>query len=1150
MQKNAFCSGLFTMRLMEAGNSRYATKTLLKMKLTIFLLSAAIVHVSAKGVSQTVSFNGKNSSLAEVFAVVKKQTGYTVAYNETVVNKAHPVTLNVKDLPLKDFLAQVFMGQPFDYFIRNTTIFISKKSAGNTDPVENSDLPAPFPIRGRVLSEDGSPLAGASVSIRNTKVSEVTNAEGVFNLKVSANDVLLISFVGFATREVPMTGMSTELTIVLKRNDNPLDKIQVIGYGVTSRRFSVGSATTVTSEVIERQPVNNVLLALQGQVPGLAVNATSGVPGARVQLQIRGQNTISTTGTGIKPYDQPFFIVDGVPFSQLNNRNINQLSGLTLSSNGFSGGISQQGGTSPFNTINPDDIESISILKDADATSIYGTQGANGVILITTKKGKAGKSSFNLTANTGISEAIRTLKLLNTEQYLQVRKDAFAADGIVPNVTSPYASGYAPDLLVFDQNKYTDWQKVVHGKTVNNVDVHATLSGGTLNNTFLISVGYNRAEVNFPGNYATEGFSVHSNVHHSSANNRFTADFITDFGYSFNNSPGYGGAQKAFLPPNLPDLLDANGNLNWSYKGVNLQSYQFYGYLKNSADLRNYNYNNSLRLSYKLLPGLNIGGMVGYNRNTVGEHGENPGTSYPPTAPYRSAIFANSQAETIIVEPQLDYTWASGKGILNVLVGGTYKKNTSSSTYITASGYANDNFLGTTDGATDVYVGNGSDIYKYGAGFASIRYVYDQRYIVSLTGRRDGSSYFGPGNKFGNFGSAGLGWIFSEEKAFRSALPFVSYAKISANYGSSGSDGIASYRYQAFWQPRSDIPAFQGIQPTAPVNLYNPNYSWALKKTLNASLDIGVLKDRLLLNATFYQSREGNQLGTFPLPNQVGLTNVTENMAANVQNQGWEFTLNSTNIKTSDFNWTTSFNISFNRNKLLAFPNLEASPYNGQYVVGRPTSVAYVYRFKGLNAETGLYEYYSKDNKVINRPKFGPAFTGGDQAPLVDGEVKFMGGLGNTLSYKGLNLHFFFQFSKQTAPNYLSNFYGGTFNPGFSMTNIPVQGLDYWKKPGDHTTLQKLTTGYSSPVAQVSNIAQSTGGYSTYGYARLKTVSLSYNLPDAWLKKIHVQGLRVYANAQNLLTITDYKVTDPELFSNFAAMPIQRIIVFGLNLNL
>ena len=1128
------------------------TKTLLIMKMTIILLTITFLHASAGTLAQTVTISVHESSLEKVFTEVEKQTGYVFFYDGDLLKGRKPVSITAKDLSIADFLRELLKEQQLDYNIEKQTILIKKKEPLKI-PFAGPSLATDPPmanIHGRVTDSLGAPLAGASVTIKGTHKGTKTNAKGEFDMEnVRSGTVLVISYTGYSNKEVTLTN-DGQIYIVLQRSQDILDATIIQAYGTTSRRFSVGSISTVDASTIEKQPVSNVLQALQGQVPGLAINASSGVPGSRVLVQIRGQNTILNDPSSffkLKPYDQPLFIVDGVPFAP-QNVNISQLANMATASFN-AGGIDQPGGLSPFNGINPMDIESVSVLKDADATSIYGTQGSNGVILITTKKGKAGKTDFNLTANTGFNFAAHMVKLLNTQQYLQMRKDAFAADGVTPS-TNPNTTAYAPDLTIFDQNKYTNWQKVIYGKTSHNTDIHASISGGTANSTFLISGGYTRNDFNFPGSgYADQRLTLHSNLHLASTDNRLTMDLGMDFGYDQNNSPGFGGGSKVLLPPNMPDLLDKDGNLVWGYKGVNLsQNYQFYAYLKQPVKLQNYNLNDVLRLSYKLLPGLSLSANLGYSRNTSSERSQKPASAQPPSNPVSSASFATNNFETVNIEPQLDYITTIGKGVLSALAGATYKKNVNNSNNTQGSGYSNDNFLGSINGAATVYSSDQFNLYRYAAGFARLKYVYDQKYILSLTGRRDGSSNFGPGRRFGDFGSVGAGWIFSEEKVFKAALPFISYAKLSGSYGTSGSDGVAPYLFQAFWQPVSYIPSFQGVQPNAPVNLYNPDYSWALKKSLNLSLDLGFFHDRMLVNATWYRNREGNQLGGYPLPAQDGFPSVLQNMPATIQNKGWEFSVNAAIIKTKAFSWSMNFNLSFNRNKLLSFPNLESSPYAYTYVVGQSVSQVLGFIYKGVNPTTGLFQYATRSGHDSSAPTYGTAARGGDQVLIANREVKYMGGFGNTFSYKGFSLYFFVQFSSQMAPNYLTTVYSGY--PGLQMNNLPAAALDYWKKPGDHATLEKLTVNFGSPSMSAQGyFSNSTGAYSDDTYFRLKTTALSYSLPDKWMKRAHIHSCNIFVNAQNLLTVTDYKVTDPEQFNDYTAVPLQRTVVFGLNFN-
>jgi TonB-dependent starch-binding outer membrane protein SusC len=1153
MQIQAFCK---QRPYVDKERMSLLTKTLLVMKLSAVLILVASLHVAARSTAQKVTYSGKGVELQTILSVIREQTGFVFFYDKNDLKGIEPISVSLKDAPVEEALRSVLLGLPLDFELQGNTIFITRKpitrKAPSPDALSEPPAAPPDTLHGYVRDSTGAPLPGASITIKGTTDGTRTDIKGGFGLiRVKSGTVVVISYTGYNNKEVVITSATrTPLFVYLQRSQSVLDATVVQAYGTTSRRYSVGSISTVDAETIEKQPVTNVLLALAGQVPGLAVTATTGVPGSQVLMQVRGQNTVLSDPQNFsiyKPYDQPLFIIDGVPFAP-QNTNLSQLNNLSNAQN-FNGGIAQAGGISPFDNINPNDIESISILKDADATSIYGTQGSNGVILITTKKGKPGKTVFNLLATTGYNTASRTVKLMNTRQYLQMRTDAFAADGITPSNDPNNYSAFAPDLTIFDPNKSTNWEKVIFGKTSNNTDIHGSLSGGTYNNTFLISGGFTRSTFNFPGNFADQRLTLHSNFHHVSQDNRLTVDFGTDFGYDQNNSPGSGAGARILSPPNTPDLLDPQGNLIWSYKGVDIAQYQFYQYLKKTDLLQNYNLNTTLRLAYKILTGLTISANLGYNRNTSSEHAIDPASAQEPLYAYVTADFATNNFQTLNIEPQIDYNTTIGKGMLTALAGASYKKNTSYNDDVEGVGYANDNFLGSINGATTVIATDNSNIYKYDAVFARVKYIYDRKYILSLTGRRDGSSNFGPGRQFGSFGSAGAGWIFSEEKAFRTALPFISYAKLSGSYGTSGSDGIAAYMYQAFWKPVTNVPAFQGSQPDAPGNLYNPNYSWALKKSLNIAMDLGLFHDRVLLNATWYRDREGNQLGGYPLPIQAGFTEVVENLPANVQNAGWEFSVTSNQIKTKNFSWSTTFNITFNRNKLLAFPDLAGSPYDYTYVLGRPTSEVQGFRFKGLNPQTGLFEYYTSKGQTTNTPNGALASQGGDVVPIGDREVKYMGGFGNTLSYKHFSLYVFFQFSSQEAPNYLSQIYSSNF-PGITATNQPIQVLNYWKNPGDHATFQKLTSTYSSTTYQAaSNFSSSSGAYSDDTYARLKTVALSYSLPDAFLKKAHIQGARIYVNAQNLLTITNYKVADPEEFANFTAVPVQRTIVCGLNFN-
>lgn len=1128
------------------------TKTLLVMRLTAILLLAGVLQVSARTNAQTVTYSGRSVPLTEVFSVIKKQTGYLFFYRKEDLSSTVPVTLQLKNVPLQLALEQALADQPLIFQIQGNTIFITLKPppAPPGPTIEIID-PAAI-INGRVTDSLGTPLSGASIMIKGSKRGTTTDARGDFELKgIPDNPTLIISFTGYTTKEYKIREYSDKIFIIMSRSNSPLDDVQVVAYGTNTRRFNVGSVSVVTSEEIQKQPVTNLLLTLQGRVPGLTVDPTSGIPGSRVNTQIRGQNSLmSVLGTNI--VDEPLYIVDGIPFASQNKN----LSGFIST---FSGSINSDpttAGITGLNAINPADIESISVLKDADATSIYGSQGANGVIVITTKKGKSGATSLNVRVNTGPNKIGRQLDMLNTPDYLAMRRKAMANDGITDPSIDP---DYFVDVLVYDSTKYTNWPKKFFGGTSNTTDAYANISGGTQYTTFMVSTGYSRSVYNFPGDFADQRLSLHSGLHHASLNRRFTIDFGSDFSYNTNNSSSQPGiAQALALPPNHPEMIDEAGNLVWNYKGVKITD-QMMAYLKRPYQLQSYSTNNSLRLAYQVMRGLNIGVGLGYSMVMTKEFGANPlGTQDPTQFPSSSANSGRGDFQTINVEPQIDYRRNIGNGVLSILAGGTYKKVTNSYQSIEGQGYPDDALLHSIEAAATISGSTNSSIYKYAGVFGRIGYIYDKKYIVNLTGRRDGSSNFGPGHQFGNFGSVGLGWIFSEEAGFKRTLPFISYGKLSGNYGTNGSDGVAPYRFQPFWKSGNiySFPSFQGTRPYFPANLYNPGYGWASKHALNLSLDLGFFSDRLLTNVTWYRNRTGNQLTSSPLPFQTGFNQVVENFQATLQDQGLEISITSNNIRTKDFRWSTSFNISFNRNKLVAFPNIDKSAYATIYTVGQSTSLVYGFRYKGVNDTTGLFNYYDAKGGVGSTTmKYTRAEFGGDMFPIADPQPRYFGGLGNTLSYKGWSLSFFFNYNKRVARNYLAGVYGGV-NPG-GQANLPLLLMNsFWEKQGDHALLQRLATG----SYRANQNGRDAGRAATYfgsssavwgdgSFIRLKNISVSYSLPATALKKVGLKGCNIYINAQNIFTITGYKFGDPETPGQLYAVPIQRTVVGGLSLD-
>jgi len=889
--------------LFERGRTRpwFSTKTQLVMKLTSFFLLAACLQVSAKVHSQTVSYSAREVPLEEVFPVIKAQTGYVVFCNANTLQGIKPVTITANNLALEDFLKELLKGLPLEYTIKKKTIIISPGVVGvNTN--NEAATPPPADIHGRIIDSLGNALADASVTVKGSKRGTGTDEKGNFELKgISDNATLVISFTGFESQEYKLNGKNG-VTIMLGRSNNVLDNVQVIAYGQTTQRISVSNATTVNAADIEKQPIDNPLLALEGRVPGLFVAQSSGLAGSGVTVQIQGQNSIQNG-------NNPFYVIDGVPYTpQL----LTNLGGILGSS-----GNSVGGGGSPLSYINPSDIESISILKDADATAIYGSRAANGAILITTKKGKVGEMRVDFNIQQGIGQVTRKLDMMNTPQYLQMRHEGLNNDGITPSMAN---GDY--DLLLWDTTRNTDWQKALIGRIAQYSNFNATVSGGNSSTQYLIGGTYHRQTAVFPGNYADTKGSLHFNINTVSTNQKFRLQLSGNYLIDNNRLPGTDLTNAAItLAADAPPLYNPDGSLNWEPNGsgastftTNPMAYTLQSYLNKSNNF----ISNSI-ISYHLLPGLEIRSNFGYTNLQQNEISTQPLSFYPPEDRIynqRTAEYSNNNINSWIIEPQASYKQIFGMGKLDLLIGSTIEQNNNNGQILSGTGYNSDLSLANIASASIITAASTVSVYKYNALFGRLSYNWNDKYLIDLSARRDGSSRFGPSNQFHDFAAVGIGWVFSKEKFINDNLPFISFGKLRASYGTTGNDQIGDYQFLSQYNNVGAGVPYEGALGLIPAGLPNPYLQWELTRKAEGGLDIGLIKDRILLNATYFQNRSSNQLLGYNLPVITGFSSISANLPATVQNTGVELTLSTINMKTQNFTWSTHANLTIPRNKL------------------------------------------------------------------------------------------------------------------------------------------------------------------------------------------------------------------------------------------
>lgn len=1076
-----------------------ATKIALTMRLTIFLMIVATLKVSAGAFAQTVSVSVKNAPMEEVFSSVKKQTGYLFFYDRDLLRTLKPVTITAQHTALTDFLAEIFKDRPLDYTIKDKTIFIKKKAlpaTGNRPEITTEAVQQP--VTGVVKDATGTLLPGVTVKVKGTNIGTITDANGHFSIAAGPGDDLVVTYVGFESQTFHI-GNFGPFQLYLKQKASSLDETVVIGYGTTSKRNNTGSVSSIKSGDIASQPVLDAIGAMQGRVSGVFINSTSGLPGSNFKVVLRGQSSI------LNPSD-PLYVIDGVPFY---SDPINQFT-------------SANGNQSPLATINPADVERIDILKDADATSIYGSRGANGVILITTKKGKAGKTQTNFNVYTGIGKVVNTVKMLNTPQYTAMRKDAYAHDSL------PYGPDNAPDLTIWDQHKTTDWQKYLMGSNAHITEAQGSVSGGSEQTQFLLSGTYHKETTVMPGSLGFQRGAGHLNVNHTSTDGKFNITASVSYSAAMDNSLATDLTTFYNLPPNYP-LYDSTGALYWYSNEQNPAAY-----LLRRSEVRTNNLVTNSTMRYNLLPGLNVKANLGYTRTDMKQMKITPNASFNPLdATGSQSYFGSSSFGSYIVEPQLDYTKKISKGDLQVLAGASWQQSITQGQSVIADGFSSDALLEDQQAASLITPRPSQyAFYRYTSVFGRVNYNWEGKYIVNASFRRDGSTRFGPGHRFGNFGAIGAAWIFSKED-FMKDVSFLSFGKIRGSLGNSGNDKVGDYQYLDSWAS-TNFP-YNGVPGLSPSRLPNALYRWEESHKKEIGLELGFLNDRIFFNTNYYYNISDNQLVDFQLSPQVGFPSITANLPASVMNSGWEFEVNTVNIQRPDFNWKTSLNLTISKNKLKSFPDIEASTYKDDYIVGQPLSIVRGYQFLGVDPQTGRPLFFSNSSSATPA-EFDDYVTLGNRDP------RFYGGLQNSFTWKQLSLDFLLQFVKQEGPNI--NY--GYNSPGIgTFANQDLRALDRWQHKGDIANVPGATTAVGA--ADFRNYSLSTANWGDASYIRLKNISLRYDL-SKYTKKWKMNNVSVYCLAQNLLTFTNYSGLDPETQGKI--MPPLKSYVIGLTLGL
>ncbi|MDN5477327.1 MAG: SusC/RagA family TonB-linked outer membrane protein [Chryseobacterium sp.] len=940
------------------------------------------------------------------------------------------------------------------------------------------------------VTANGQPLGGATVSQEGIDQVTSTNDNGTYRLEVTTeNPILLFRHPDYTEKRIKSN--QAVINISLEQNVKGIEEVILnAGYYKVKEKESTGSIAKVTAKDIENQPVTNVLSALQGRMAGVNIIQNTGTPGGGFDIQIRGKNSIRREG------NEPLYIIDGVPQA-------------TETPSLYSNRILPWSSINPLNAINPNDIESFEILKDADATAIYGSRGANGVIIVTTKKGKKGRSELKLNTSYSLSRIIKPLKMMNTEQYINMRKEAFQNDNV------PYPATMYDINGTWNQSRYTDWQKELIGGTAESYAVQLSMSGGSENMSYQISYGHNEQGTVLPADFRYKTNNINANFSYFTPDRRLEFNFVNTFSFQNNNVQNDDMTSKAIgLSPNAPALYTSDGRINWENGTFTNPVATLLSEYRNKTAF----FNNGLNVSYKLFPFLSVKMNAGISYQNFEERSLKPHTINNPSFGQTSLNSTSSKNNQVnfsyILEPQVVGSYKIGNHQFEALVGTTLQKTQLDQGAISGRGFES-NALIDNIGASNVKTISDQvrSEYNYTAVFARFNYQLKKRYILNLTGRRDGSSRFGPSNRFGNFGAVGGAWLFSEE-AFLSDSKWVSLGKIRGSIGTTGNDKIGDYQYLNTYIVSSNI--YNGQTALNPARLYNPNFSWekTLKKEL--AIELGFWNGRFNFSGAYYENTSSNQLVGIPLPATTGFSSIQSNLPAKIRNTGWEFDASVQVFRKGKFRYDTSVNLSIPKNTLVEFPNLEGSTYSNQYVVGYPVTIAKVYQYEGIDPVTGLFRFkdFNGDGK-INSPD--------DNKAVEKLGVRFFGGWSNNLRFGNWSASFLWQFVKQRNWNYNRLMP----MPGI-LNNQPVEALNVWSPSNPEGEYMPYSAGYNSQKLSLHGFFQnSTAAISDASFIRLKNVQLSYKIP---VKEMGIKEAMVYFQGQNLLTITKYFGMDPEFY--------------------
>ena len=1076
------------------------------MKLTALSLMLSLSAFAANADAQQVSVTVSNAKVKTVLNSISDQTGLSLAYSALVVDLNRKVSLNFVNTEVSEVLNAMFGDTAIGYEIKDGKIYLFK-AAERTTALANQQKKI---ITGTVVDPNGEAVIGANVLVKGTTNGTITDMDGKFSLEVPEGAMLLVSYIGYGDYETKV-GNQSNLSIILQEDSKALDELVVVGYGVQRKGNIATSVTTIKSEVLQNRPVQTISEALQGQVPGLSVTG-SAAPGSSPSLQLRGSSVLNSNNSS-----EPLVLVDGVP--------------------------------ADFNFLNPEDIESINVLKDAASSAIYGSRAANGVLLITTKRGKEGKPTFRYNGSVGVNTPMHMPQTVSSAQYARIMNEAATNMGQDPIYTAEQIAGYEKGE---DPNRYpnTDWLDLaIQNSVTTRHGIEA--SGGTEKVKYLVSAGVDHQTGIFPMTQQNV-FNVRSNTD-IKINKKFDISF--DMRYQLRDMEKLNNQQDIYkqIIGADPTMVAYYTDGTYGYNAGFFTNPLVALYEGGQKFTNRHEASGLFKLNYEIIEGLTFTGIANVKYTFKGEESQS-----------RKLVYKNYFTQEIIekgensfsdqrdydayynLQALLNYKKSFGVHNLDILAGYQQENETSDWLKGARSGYPTDIIWELNPGPKDNWSNDGNGKHWALASFIGrINYDYDNKYILSLSMRSDASSRFSSGHRWSTFPSVAAAWRISQESFMENTHNWLDDLKIRASWGQTGNaNGLGLYPSYTLVSTGGLIlnNTYQQIAQLKTVG--NEELTWEHSDMFNVAVDAKLLNSRLSFIGEYYVKNTKDILLAVPVPLEYGFGNPNMNVGK-VRNKGWELSLG-WNDRVNDFGYNISANLSDNRNEVVDLG--DTGPWKGSNTyteVGLPFNSIYGYESMGLfqtdeevanapfqNSKTGAGDIRYKDQNDDNK------IDANDRVVLGDPNPHFLYGLNLSFDYKNFDLGMFFQGIGQKDRIVMDHF----VRPLNDATIFEHQ-LDYWSPQNTDAKYPRILNKDNAS----HNYETSDYWMINAGYLRMKNLTFGYTIPRKVLSSTGFSRIRIYFTANNLFTISDFVPgMDPEA-SRAWAYPFARTYTFGLN---